>query len=72
MDINPDVAWATILGGALAWELRTVFNKKLGDTLSERLRVWFRTNTTGGKVVFVASWLALTAWFVPHIIFGGQ
>lgn len=71
MELDPNIAWGTILGGALAWELRTVFNKELGDTLSERLRVWFRTNTTGGKVVFVVSWLALTAWFVPHILNGG-
>lgn len=71
MDINPDVAWGAILGGALAWELRTVFNRQLGDTLSERLRVWFRTHTKPGKAAFTIAWLGFSAWFIPHIIFGG-
>jgi hypothetical protein len=72
MDVDPNIAWGTILGGALAWELRCVFNGKLGDTLSERIRVWFRTNTRPGKAAFVLAWLGLTAWFIPHILFGGK
>lgn len=69
--MDPNLVWGTILGGALAVELRAVFNDKLGDTLSERVRVWFHTNTRTGKAVFVIAWLGLTAWFIPHIIFGG-
>ena len=42
-----------------------------GDTLSERLRVWFGTKTRVGRNVFVVAWLAFTAWFVPHIVLGG-
>jgi hypothetical protein len=70
--VKPDFAWGGILGGALVWELRCVFNGKEGDTLSERLRVWFRTSTRPGKAVFVLAWLGLTAWLVPHIVNGGK
>jgi hypothetical protein len=70
--MDPNLVWGSILGGAFAVEMWAVFNKKLGDTLSERVRVWFRTNTRPGKAVFVLAWLGLTAWFIPHIIFGGS
>jgi len=69
--MDPNVAWGTILGTALAYELYGVFNQADGDTLSERTRAWFHTNTKSGKAVFVLAWLGLTAWFVPHIISGG-
>jgi hypothetical protein len=70
--MDPNLAWGAILGTAFAYEMYGVFNGKLGDTLSERVRTWFHTSTRPGKAAFVIAWLGLTAWFIPHIIFGGQ
>ncbi|THA72547.1 hypothetical protein E6R60_26835 [Streptomyces sp. A0642] len=70
--MGPNGVWGVILGAAFAYEMYGVFNKTSGDTLSERVRAWFRTSTRGGKAAFVIAWLGLTAWFIPHIIFGGN
>jgi hypothetical protein len=69
--MDPNLTWGAILGTAFAYEMYGVFNKADGDTLSERVRVWFRTNTRPGKAAFVIAWLGLTAWFIPHIVNGG-
>ncbi|MFD8648651.1 hypothetical protein [Streptomyces mirabilis] len=70
MDSN--VAWGAILGTAFLYEMYGVLVRPdKGLTLSERTRVWFHTSTKTGKAVFVVSWLGLTAWFIPHILFGG-
>jgi hypothetical protein len=68
--IDPNVAWGTILAAAAAYETYGIFNRKNGDTLSERTRAWFHTNTKTGKAVFTVSWLAFSAWFLIHIIGG--
>lgn len=69
--MEPNTAWAAILGTAFVYEMYGVFNKADGDTLSERIRSWFHTSTRPGKAAFVIAWLGLTAWFIPHIIAGG-
>ncbi|MEU6362134.1 hypothetical protein [Streptomyces albidoflavus] len=69
--MDPDLGWGAILGTAFLYEMYGVLNKIDGDTLSERVRVWFHTSTRPGKAVFVVAWLGLTAWFIPHIILGG-
>lgn len=69
--MDPNLVWGGILGTAFVYEMYGVFNKVEGDTLSERTRDWFRTKSTPGKIVFTAAWLGLTAWFIPHIVFGG-
>ncbi|MGW7100424.1 hypothetical protein [Streptomyces sp. NPDC054838] len=69
--MDPDWAWGAILSTAFAYEMWTVFNKADGDTLSERIRAWFHTTSSRtGKAAFVIAWAGLTAWFVPHIVFG--
>lgn len=40
---------------------------KHDGTLSQAGRTLFRTDTRAGKVVWAASWTALSAWLVPHI-----
>lgn len=68
---DPNAVWGALLGAGLAYELYGVFVRpNKGLTLSERLRAWLRTNTKPGKAIFVIAWLALTAWFIPHIING--
>ncbi|MET7363238.1 hypothetical protein ABZS76_33040 [Streptomyces sp. NPDC005562] len=69
--MDPNVGWGLILSAAFAYEMYGVFNKVDGDTLSERVRVWFHTSARPGKAAFVLAWLGLTAWFVPHIVNGG-
>lgn len=69
--MDPNLTWGAILGTAFVYEMYGVFNKTDGDTLSERVREWFHTKSTPGKVVFTVAWLGLTAWFIPHIVLGG-
>lgn len=68
--MSPDVAWGALLAAGAAYETYGIFNRKNGDTLSERTRAWFHTNTKTGKAVFTVSWLAFSAWFLIHIIGG--
>lgn len=39
-------------------------------TICSTMRPVFRTNTRTGKVVAVAAWASLTAWFIPHFVNG--
>ena len=70
IDLDPNVCWGTLLAVGTAYETYGIFNKKNGDTLSERTRALFHTNTKTGKAVFTVSWLAFSAWFLVHIIGG--
>ena len=52
------------------FEGNAIANETPGDTLSERLRAWFRTKTPAGRFGVTACVLALLAWLIPHIILG--
>ena len=39
-------------------------------TISSTTRHVLRTDTRTGRLVVVAGWSALTAWFVPHLLRG--
>jgi hypothetical protein len=67
MDSN--IVWAVLLGSCALYEAYGIAANE-GATLSDRLRVWFRTSTRSGKIVFTCTWLGLTVWFIPHIILG--
>jgi len=58
------LAWgalfALIEGVALARDAR-------GDTLSEHLRLWFRTDTHTGRTAWLITSGVFMAWFVTHI-----
>jgi hypothetical protein len=59
------LAFAVIEGAALRNDTR-------GDTLSEHLRRWFRTDTHTGRTIWlIVSALFFVAWLIPHIAFGG-
>lgn len=47
-----------------------VSHKTGHGTICSTTRPIFRVNTKTGKVVAVAAWASLTAWFVPHFING--
>lgn len=49
----------------------TVVNKQKGDTLSENIRLWLRTDTPGGGKKWVAIWsfgLLVWGWLLGHIM----
>lgn len=69
------VSWADALW--LAWfaifaifEGNAIANETEGDTLSERLRVWYRVRTPAGKLGLTATIVALASWLIPHLILG--
>jgi hypothetical protein len=65
------VIWAAGIGPLIV--LDAVLDKRHdGSTLSEATRYIYRTETRFGRCAFVASWLGLSAWLVPHIIKQGS
>lgn len=68
--MNPDIVWGSLFAVGAAYEAYGIFSRKFGDTLSDRTRAWFHTNTKTGKAVFTVSWLAFSAWYLIHIIGG--
>lgn len=61
------LAWALIFA---VFEGHAIANEAEGDTLSERLRAWFRTKSPAGRFGFAAVVVALCAWLIPHILIG--
>lgn len=67
------VVWVGLLGlvGFAVPEALALKNKVPGDTLSERVRAWFRADTSGGGWTFAGVWTVLLAvwlWFLGHIL----
>lgn len=62
------VIWAAGIGPLIV--LDVVLDKRHdGSTLSEATRYIYRTEHSRlGRCAFVASWLGLSAWLVPHIL----
>lgn len=67
MKLTPSIGWgAAIAAGAVA---DVICDRRGNDsTLSSVTRRAFRTDTTPGKVAFVAFYAGLSWWFVPHIV----
>lgn len=60
------VIWTAGIGPLIV--LDAVLDKRNdGSTLSEATRYIYRTETPFGRAAFVASWLALSTWLIPHI-----
>lgn len=49
-----------------------VLNDKRDDTLSEHLRLWFRTDTKRGRTAWLVASGMFFAWFVTHIAVAGS
>lgn len=47
-------------------------NDVQGDTLSEHLRLWFRTDTKPGRTAWLVVSGVFFAWFVTHIAVAGS
>lgn len=63
-----DVIWGSVFVLGTAVEVWALRNGKPGDTLSERIRKWFRVDTRTGKVAFTAAWSGFSSWFLVHIV----
>lgn len=48
-----------------------VANDKKGDTLSEHLRLWFRTDTKHGRTAWLVVSGGFLGWFLFHIAWAG-
>lgn len=62
--------WAALISLGAVLEAVALKGAKREHTLSHATRVFFRTTSPSGRVAFVAGWIALTAYFVPHILNG--
>lgn len=58
-------AFAVIEGVAIKNDVK-------GDTLSEHLRLWFRTDTKPGRTAWLVVSGVFFAWFVTHIAVAGS
>lgn len=61
--------WLWIAWGVMFAVIETVaiVNDKAGDTLSEHLRLWFRTDTKRGRTLWIVTSGLFFAWFTVHI-----
>lgn len=60
-----------VLAGFAIPEVYAIRNKQAGDTLSENIRRWLRTDTPGGGASWLAVWSTLAAvlcWLLGHIL----
>ncbi|WP_236244210.1 hypothetical protein [Streptomyces sp. CC210A] len=65
---TPDLIWTTLLVLGAAYELYALADTKDGDTLSERVRAWFRVHTHPGRATFAIAWTGFATWFLIHIL----
>lgn len=63
-----NVTWVVWLLLFAIWESVALATRRAGDTLSERTRAWFHTNTRRGRIVFGAGWCIFSLWFLWHIL----
>lgn len=49
----------------------SIRNDAKGDTLSEHLRLWFRTDTKRGRTAWLVISGVFFAWFTTHIAVAG-
>lgn len=59
--------WGSLFALGAAVEVWALRNGKRGDTLSERVRRWFRVDTTWGIFAFTLVWASFSLWFLRHI-----
>lgn len=65
------LAWL-VWGAAFAViETIAIRNDTDGDTLSEHLRRWFRTDTRPGRTVWLVASGGFLAWFLVHVALEG-
>lgn len=66
--MTANLIWGGLLLAGLVYEIIALRNTQPGDTLSERVRAWFRTHTRPGRAVFAVAWTGFAVWFLAHIL----
>lgn len=64
---EPNIAWLGWIALFAAMEGNAIASETAGDTLSERLRVWFMTKTVAGRWGFTAALGVFALTFATHI-----
>lgn len=64
---EPNIAWLGWVALFAAMEGNAIVSETAGDTLSERLRVWFMTKTVAGRWGFTAALGVFALTFATHI-----
>lgn len=63
-----EILWFVWIGMFFVIETFALKNDMPGDTLSEHVRKWFRTDTRPGRTVFLVGFGGFVAWFGVHIL----
>lgn len=68
------VFWASFWVVGWAFQLHALLFRPpgAGETFSENTRWWWHVDTRAGKIAFTAAYAGFSAWFVPHVLFGGR
>jgi len=65
------ILWIGWAAAFFAIELTAVFNKTHDDTLSEKFRDLFHTNTKTGRTIWAGVWALFSGLFLAHILGAG-
>ena len=65
------LAWLLWAAAFAVIETAAIRNDAQGDTLSEHVRLWFRTDTRLGRTVWLVVSGLFGAWFLVHIAVDG-
>lgn len=63
--------WVAVLALGAALEAEAVSRQRHSHTFSHATRHTFRVEHPVGKGVFIAGWVAFSAWWVHHVVAGG-
>ncbi len=63
-----DIALMGSLLPLVGFELYAIKNRVAGDTISERVRVYFRIKGKVGSFIFLAFLGTSSSWFAAHIV----
>ncbi|MCZ7415122.1 MULTISPECIES: hypothetical protein [unclassified Streptomyces] len=66
--MTANLIWGGLLLAGLVYEILALRSTRRGDTLSERVRAWFRVHTRPGRALFAVAWTGFAAWFLVHIL----
>ncbi|MBW1598041.1 hypothetical protein [Streptomyces sp. JJ38] len=66
--MTANLIWGGLLLAGLVYEFLALRSTRRGDTLSERVRAWFRVHTRPGRALFAVAWTGFAVWFLVHIL----
>jgi hypothetical protein len=64
---KPELFWGAAIGSLVVADVRAA-QRRDDSTLSCVTRQTFKVHTPTGRLLFVGGWIALSAWFLPHIL----